>query len=130
MKFLVLMSALAVPLAVFVLPRAFGQNDAASALKHVSATPLNAKFPASLSALEIERDATYPSVVRLRGNVEIKSPVCLPMGKKGSTVCDGYMMLNADDAEFDESTGEINARGNVHVTPLLHEKGYRPRTIK
>lgn len=130
MKFLAWIAALALPLAVFVIPRALAQNESAASLKHLTATPLNARFPARLAALSIERDPAYPGMVRLRGNVEIKSPVCLPVGPKSATVCDGETIVSADEADFDEKTGEIAARGSVHVTPLFHEPGYRPRTVK
>ena len=128
MKLLVYVAIFTLPLAVFVLPRAAAQNDAA--LKHVTATPLSAHFPARLAALHVDRDPAYPGMVHLRGNVEIKSPICLPMGRKGTVVCDGEMILSADEADFDEKTGEIAARGNVHVTPLHHEAGYAPRKVK
>ena len=31
------------------------------------------------------------------------------------------MVVTADEAEFHEDTGQIEARGNVSVTPLRHE---------
>jgi lipopolysaccharide assembly outer membrane protein LptD (OstA) len=77
--------------------------------------------PVRLSALNIVRGAEYPSVVYLEGNVEVKSPVCLPVGRKKAVVCDGYMLLRADSVEFHEDTGQIVARGNVSVIPLQHE---------
>jgi hypothetical protein len=91
-------------------------------LKHVTAAPLNARRPVSLTALEIERGVEYPSVVTLRGNVEIRTPVCVPTGKDGAMVCEGEMVVRADEAEFDEATGQIQAHGNVTVTPLQKMK--------
>ena len=32
------------------------------------------------------------------------------------------MIVRADEAEFDEKTGEIRPQGNVVVTPIYHEK--------
>jgi hypothetical protein len=46
------------------------------------------------------------------------------VGKKHAPVCDGYMMLRAEAAEFHEDPGQIEAHGNVSVTPLEH-KGKR-----
>ena len=76
----------------------------------------------SLQALNIERGAHYPSVIQLKGNVEVKTPVCLPVGRHRAVVCDGEMILHADAAEFHEDTGEIKASGSVSVTPLRHRK--------
>ena len=56
------------------------------------------------------------------GDVEIKTPVCLPVGRHGRTVCDGSMIVRADAAVLHEDTGEIEAHGNVVITPLRHEK--------
>jgi hypothetical protein len=75
----------------------------------------------SLAAQSIERGVEYPTVVKLIGNVEIKTPVCLPARKKGANmVCEGAMVVRADNAEFHEDTGQIEAHGNVTVTPLKH----------
>jgi hypothetical protein len=58
----------------------------------------------------------------LKGEVEITTPICVPMGTKGKLACDGYMVLRADEAELREDTGEIQARGNVNVTPVRQPK--------
>jgi hypothetical protein len=102
-----------------LLMQAAGQ-DTPSEQKHVI-VPMNGNRGVKLSAISIERGASYPSVVTLKGDVEIRTPVCLPVGKKGSTVCDGEMIVHADEATFHEDTGEIEARGAVMVTPLRHE---------
>ena len=52
----------------------------------------------TLSAAHIERGAEYPTVVKLSGSVEIRTRVCMPVGKKQTVVCDGYMILHADTA--------------------------------
>jgi lipopolysaccharide assembly outer membrane protein LptD (OstA) len=70
--------------------------------KHILAAPLNAHNGARLSALQIERGPSYPSVIHLTGNVEIKSS--------------GFI-LQASAADYDEDTGEIRARGEVTVKP-------------
>jgi lipopolysaccharide assembly outer membrane protein LptD (OstA) len=55
-----------------------------------------------VAASSIERGAHYPAVIRLKGNVEIKM--------KG-------LKVFADEADFDEVNGEIEARGRVRVVP-------------
>jgi lipopolysaccharide assembly outer membrane protein LptD (OstA) len=93
-----------------------------SGLKHLAVAAVNGRLSTRLTALSIERETQYPSVVHLKGNVEIKSPVCLPVGKKGALVCDGYTLLRADEVDFHEDTGEIEARGSVRLSGLRHEK--------
>jgi hypothetical protein len=102
-------------------PPASGQDDQAVELKHLTVAPQNGNRTVALAALTIERGAHYPSVVKLKGNVEIKTPVCLPVGKESELICDGQMIVRADEAEFHEDTGQIEAHGNVSVTPLVHE---------
>src|SRR5690349_21163947 len=118
---LLLAGGLVVSLVCLWLSLASGQQSPASELKHLSAAPLNANRPVSLEALSIERGVEYPSVVKLKGNVLIKTPVCIPTGPQATHVCDGQMIVRADEAEFDEKTGEIRPHGNVVVTPLEHE---------
>ncbi len=64
---------------------------------------------ARLAALNIERGASYPSVVHLKGNVEIRT--------------NGFI-LRADDADYDENTGEVEGRRQLRqshaVSPLSH----------
>ena len=81
---------------------------------------VNADWPTTLTALEIERVGQYPAAVRLKGAVEIKSKVCFRLGKRNELVCDGEMILQADEATFHEDTGQIEARGAVTVIPLRH----------
>jgi hypothetical protein len=107
---------------VTIPPLTTGQEKEAAELKHVTTTPLNAMRPASMAALSIERGTQYPSVIRLKGTVEIKTPVCIPVGKKGAPVCDGDMIVRSDEAEFHEDTGEIQAHGSVQITPLRHRR--------
>lgn len=96
---------------------ALGQ-DLAPELKHVIVPLPRANRNASLAALAIERGAEYPSIVNLRGSVEIKTPVCVPAGRKGAVICEGYTIVRADEAVFHEDTGQIEAHGNVTVTPV------------
>jgi hypothetical protein len=80
----------------------------------------NGERPTTMTAFEIERIGQYPSAVHLKGAVEIKSPVCFRVGKRGELVCDGEMILRADEATFHEDSGQIEARGAVTVIPLRH----------
>jgi len=70
--------------------------------KHIMAAPANGGQGARLSALDIQRGPSYPSVIHLTGNVEIKSS--------------GFI-VQASAADYDEGTGEIHARGDVTVKP-------------
>jgi len=90
--------------------------------KQLSVTPIGGLQAATVKANQIERGSHYPSVIHLTGGVEIKTPVCLPTGAQGKLICDGYMILRADEASYHEDSGRIDARGSVSVIPLLHEK--------
>src|SRR5947209_7116860 len=93
--------------------------------KHLTVAPLNSARAVTLSADSIDRHPHYPSEIQLKGHVEIRTPVCLPIGKPGEHACDGVMIVRADDAKFHEDTGEIEAHGDVSVTPLQHERAKR-----
>jgi hypothetical protein len=54
----------------------------------------------------------YASVVRLKGNVVIRT-CCLQKGAKNQPK--QVMIMRADEADFHQETGEIEARGNVRV---------------
>ena len=105
---------------ITLLTSATGQ-DTASDQKHLTLAPLNGNRAVTVTALSIERGADYPSIVKLKGNVEIKTPVCLPVGKNGEMICDGEMIVRADEAQFHEDTGEIESNGHVTVMPLRHK---------
>jgi hypothetical protein len=79
-----------------------------------------------LSARSIERAVEYPGIVYLKGEVEVRTPVCRPSGQRQSKSCDTYMVLRADEAELHEDTGRIDAYGNVSVVPLQRENGTGP----
>ena len=70
--------------------------------------------PVGLRARSMEREPSYPGTVHLKGDVEIKTPVCIaqPTGQ----VCAGYVVVRADEADFHEDSGQIDARGKVTVT--------------
>lgn len=114
-------AGLMVTLAFTFLSLALGQENKGTEQKHLMVVPQNGNRSVWVEALSIERGLPYPAVVTLKGNVQIKTPVCLQVGQQGAEVCDGYMIVRADEAELDERTGEIRPHGNVVVTPLYHE---------
>jgi lipopolysaccharide assembly outer membrane protein LptD (OstA) len=93
-----------------ITPRALCQESkSASERLHVMATgPGNRVM---LEADNIERGVSYPSVIQLKGNVQIKTKVVLQDNPLSLMI----MVVRADEADYHEDTGEIEARGNVHV---------------
>jgi lipopolysaccharide assembly outer membrane protein LptD (OstA) len=91
-------------------------------LKHLYLSTPGSSSPIAMTAQSIEREVDKPAEVHLKGSVEIKQQVCLPVGKKGALVCDGYRLLHADEASVHTDTGAIEARGSVRLSGLLHEK--------
>jgi lipopolysaccharide assembly outer membrane protein LptD (OstA) len=74
----------------------------------------------ALTASSIERDLSSEataSIIQLKGNVEIRMIACLPTGKDDVVICEATVILHADEVQYNEKSGEINARGNVHMTP-------------
>jgi lipopolysaccharide assembly outer membrane protein LptD (OstA) len=75
------------------------QVDPAAEVKQILiATPEGPNI--GLTATAIQRQAPAMNVVQLRGNVEIRTK---------------DMILRADEADYNEKTGEIEARGAVHI---------------
>jgi hypothetical protein len=94
-------------------------------LKHLPVSPMNgsADGRAAVSARAIEREGGYPAVIHLKGDVEIRTPVCFKSGKNtDETVCYGYTVIRADEAEYHEDTGQVEAHGKVTVVPLETKK--------
>jgi len=58
-------------------------------------------------------DSAYPAVVILKGAVEIRTPVCLPVGRKSALICGGELAVHADEAQFLEDTGETVVNGSA-----------------
>jgi lipopolysaccharide assembly outer membrane protein LptD (OstA) len=101
MKLLMLAAAILISSAA-LRPQIVGQADPGS-VKNIMTAPLHGvRGGARLAALNIERGVSYPSVIHLKGKVEIRA--------------NGFI-LRADEADYDESTGEVDARGIVKVTP-------------
>src|SRR5260221_671113 len=98
MKFLILSSFMA---ALFcVSPQAISQNSA-------PVKRLNLKAgAATIQADSIERLVRFPAVVRLKGNVQIATKI----GAGDAPVRLMIMTVRADEADYHEDTGEIEAR--------------------
>jgi lipopolysaccharide assembly outer membrane protein LptD (OstA) len=92
------------------------QEYPAGEMKRLSVPTTTSVTPIHVAAREIEREGLYPAILHLKGSVEIKTPVCLKGGAGGALYCAGYVVLRADEAEFHEGSGQMEARGNVRVT--------------
>jgi lipopolysaccharide assembly outer membrane protein LptD (OstA) len=90
-------------LAAICLSTVAGQT-AAGELKHVIlVAKQGTRGPVNASALDVVKGVSYPSIAHLKGNVEIRA--------------NGFI-LHADQADYDEESGEIKASGNVSVRPF------------
>ncbi len=87
------------------LPQAVCQDQAAERLSL-------AVGRSSLQADSIERGVRYPSVIQLRGNVQITSRTVV----SHSPLTLMIMVVRADEADYHEDSGEIEARGSVQIT--------------
>ena len=97
-----LVACIMLSVAGMCLSTAIGQ-DRADELKHVTLVSKQGKRgPVNASALEVVKGVAYPSIAHLKGNVEIRA--------------NGFI-LHAEQADYDEQTGEIKASGNVSVMP-------------
>jgi hypothetical protein len=96
--------------------RAVCQENRPTEMKYLTVPPLSGPWTVRVAALNIEHGVEYPTVIKLKGSVEIRTPVCVTVGEK--KVCEGYMVLHADEATFNEATGAIEAQGNVSVIPV------------
>ena len=92
------------------------QDYPAGQMKRLTVPTKTNVNPISVAALAIEREGDYPAIIHLKGSVEIKTPVCVKPGQGSVLHCDGYIVLHADQADFHEASGQVEARGNVTVT--------------
>jgi hypothetical protein len=88
---------------------AFGEE------KQISVPVANGARPLTVTAREIERGAQYPSVVHLKGAVEIRMPICVVTGPGNAQACAGEIVLHADEADLHEDTGRIETKGAATV---------------
>jgi len=60
--------------------------------------------------------SSYDSIVHLKGNVEIRT--CCVERPTGANKNPGseYLVMHADEADYDGEKDEIDARGTVHVS--------------
>ena len=66
----------------------------------------------------MDRPVRYPSVIRLKGEVEIKMPVCVVTGPGTAQRCSGEIVVHADEAELHEDTGRIEAKGATTIARM------------
>jgi hypothetical protein len=93
------------------------QDFPAGQLKHLSVPIASSAKPFAVAAVEIEReDLHYPSVIRLKGAVEIRMPVCVVTGPGNAQVCAGEIVFHADEADLHEDTGQIETKGGARVS--------------
>jgi hypothetical protein len=106
------------PLALlFVCALTFGaQDNPVDQRKHLSVPTATSVRPLSVAAAQIERGGHYPSIIHLKGDVEIRTPVCVAGGPGTALACAGYVVLRADAADLHEGSGTVEASGNVRVT--------------
>jgi len=93
-----------------------GQNYPAGQRKHLSVPITSSAQPLVVAANEIDRRVQYPSVIHLKGDVEIRMPVCVATGPGAEQHCAGEIVFRADEADLHEETGQIEAKGAVKVT--------------
>ena len=93
---------------------------AAQELKHLTVPTTTNAQGISAAAIEVVRDLPYNSIIHLKGSVEIKTPVCVRVGPDNALHCDGSIVLHADEADLNEDSGQIDARGNVTVTRVTY----------
>jgi lipopolysaccharide assembly outer membrane protein LptD (OstA) len=125
MKLLTLSIAIAFQICTLS-PQAVGQDNPAQPERlHVRRPiPASGGSRVDITASEIYRDLSRDpsnvaneSIIHLKGNVEVRMFACPLAAKDRSKGCSGVMLMRADAADYNEKTGEINASGNVHITP-------------
>ena len=73
---------------------------------------LNLKIgAATIQADSIERPVPFPSIIQLKGNVQITTKIVAHDAPLSLMI----MVVRADEADYHEDTGEIEARGSVQV---------------
>lgn len=89
-------------------------NEQASQLHFTFSFPQSFKGRYELTASNAQ--TVHPhgtdSILQLRGNVEVRTVVCRPTGN----ICDkSPVVLRAEAIDFNEATGEMQAKGAVHT---------------
>ena len=89
--------------------------------------PLNLSAGAmNLQALSIERPPHFPGIVQLKGSVEITTKA----GVSDTPPSLMIMVVRADEADYHEDTGEIEARGNVQMNYRDDPAGVRAGNVR
>ena len=92
------------------------QDRSAAQVKHISVPIANSAQPLLVAAMEVDRTVQYPSIVHLKGAVEIRMPVCVVTQPGTVQHCSGEIVFHADEADLHEDTGQIEARGGATIT--------------
>jgi lipopolysaccharide assembly outer membrane protein LptD (OstA) len=102
---------------------ALSAQDRPAELKHLLVPSSTDRRWVTIAAMEIVRDLPYNGIDHLKGAVEIKMRECVFTGPNHQQTCNGYVVLRADQADYHEDTGQIEASGNVRVTrePYIHQ---------
>ena len=115
--------ALACSAALLVAHAGSSQDTIPSRLHAVAnGSPDRARISFAADSIVKEDGANgYASVVHLKGNVEIRTCCVQPPSRNqvipGNTVSpQAYMVMSADEADYDGQTGNIEARGIVRIT--------------
>ncbi len=122
MKLLVLSVAIASHFCSFAPQAVCQENEAQPERLHLTRPfPKDGPGRVEVTASSAQRDLSSKeseSILQLRGNVEVRMITCGPARRNDVVVCDeGSMILHADAVDYNETTGEIDARGAVRVTP-------------
>ena len=115
MKFLIGVSSLVI---LFTIPQKAIPKNAAPVRLKVGAM--------DMQALSIERTAHFPGIVQLKGSVEIATKVSV----NDAPVRLMIMVVRADEADYHEDTGEIEARGNVQMNYRDDPTGARVGNVR
>jgi lipopolysaccharide assembly outer membrane protein LptD (OstA) len=106
-----------------VVPWAGSSQDITPSRLHVVATGTDrAAISFAADRIVKEDGATrYDSLIHLKGNVEIRT-CCVQLPARNQIIPgdpsppQAYIILSADEADYDGETGKIEARGVVRVT--------------
>jgi hypothetical protein len=101
-------------------PQAMPQNATSRQMLHISVGS------ATIQAESIERPVPFPSVIRLRGNVQISTKISAADAPLRLMI----MVVRADEADYHEDSGEIEARGSVQVNYRDDPSGTRAGNVR
>ena len=116
MKLFALSCVLVCSIALF-LPLAGSSQDTIPSRVHTSAVGID-RAAIGFAADSIVREdgpTRYNSLIHLRGNVEIRT-CCTQRPGQSQGRPRAYMIMRADEADYDGEKGEIEARGTVRLS--------------